>query len=58
MMNRIAIALLLATLGLVQPAFAADKDAKMAAKPAAAVPADEPPVMRVGSQGLRAWPST
>jgi competence protein ComEA len=39
MMNRIAIALLLATLGLVQPALAADKDAKMA--PAAAVPADD-----------------
>jgi len=25
---------------------------------AAAVPAEEPPVMRLGSQGLRAWPRT
>ncbi len=41
MMNRIALALLVATLGLVQPALAADKDAKMAAKPAATVPADD-----------------
>lgn len=44
-MKRIAIALLLASLGLAvgiaAPAFAADKDAKMATTPAAATSADD-----------------
>jgi DNA uptake protein ComE-like DNA-binding protein len=37
-MNRLAIVLLAAILSLATPAFAADKDAKMAAKPAAMAP--------------------
>ncbi|MGC1819313.1 MAG: helix-hairpin-helix domain-containing protein [Casimicrobiaceae bacterium] len=40
-MNRFAVVLLAVTLGLATPLFAADKDAKATAMPAAAAPAAE-----------------